>query len=49
MVLLGTDAPPSYNSIFGELKAAKAESGDDKVSFVKKVIGILMGSSKYST
>ncbi|XP_063723411.1 transmembrane protein 272-like [Symsagittifera roscoffensis] len=31
----GPDAPPSYNSIFGE-------SGEDKVSFVRKVIIILM-------
>ena len=41
MVILGPDAPPSYNSIFGE-------SGEDKVSFVRKVIIILMETSKFS-
>lgn len=37
-------APPSYNSLFGELKAAKAESGGANTDFFKKMIAILMGS-----
>lgn len=37
------DAPPSYTSIFGQIKDAKANS-DGNLSFVKVLIGILLGS-----
>ncbi|XP_075265789.1 transmembrane protein 272-like isoform X3 [Convolutriloba macropyga] len=36
--------PPSYNSLFGELKAAKADSGGANMDFFKKIVAILMGS-----
>ncbi|XP_063722968.1 transmembrane protein 272-like isoform X2 [Symsagittifera roscoffensis] len=36
--------PPSYNSLFGELKAAKEDAGGANMDFAKKIVAILMGS-----
>jgi len=39
--------PPSYDSIFGQVKAARAESGSI-VDFFKKFLTILLGTRKYT-
>lgn len=36
--------PPSYNSIFGELKQAKRDSGGSHVNFLKQACGIVLSS-----
>lgn len=41
--LEGGDAPPSYNSLFGQIKDAK-ENSSGNVEFAKVVFGILIGS-----
>merc|ERR1719499_2678864 len=37
-------APPSYNSIFGEIRQAKRDSEGSHVTFLSKVAGIIMSS-----
>ncbi|XP_063722517.1 transmembrane protein 272-like [Symsagittifera roscoffensis] len=42
-------APPSYESLFGNIRAAHEEHGSsNKMVFVKKVVGILMNTIGYS-
>ena len=43
--LLFPEAPPSYDSLYGKVKAAKRESGG-KVDFFKKFMVIVCGTSK---
>ncbi len=40
-----SDAPPSYDSLYGQMKAAKAESSGF-VAFMKKVVIIILGTSE---
>jgi len=41
------EPPPSYDSIFGQVKAARAESSSI-LDFFKKFLTILLGTSKYA-
>ena len=41
------EAPPSYDSIFGRVKAAKAES-NSSLDFLKKFLIIVVGTSKFT-